>query len=110
MKIIRNKFIPFKGYKAINIFGVVFTRSDQKLSDVTINHEKIHTAQMRETLYVFFYPLYLLIWVFKGFSYDRHPMEDECEAHETDPGYLKRRKLFAWLRGGNTHSVNNDDL
>ena len=110
MKIIRNKFIPFKGYKAINIFGVVFTRSDQELSDVTINHEKIHTAQIREALYMFYYPLYLLAWAFVGFSYDRHPMEDECEAHETDPGYLKRRKLFAWLRGSDVPSVNNDDL
>ncbi|WAX17855.1 hypothetical protein PM708P2_00045 [Parabacteroides phage PM708P2] len=110
MKIIRNKFIPFKGFKAINIFGVVFTRSDQKLSEVTINHEKIHTAQMRETLYVLYYPLYLLAWAFVGFSYDRHPMENECEAHEADPGYLKRRKLFAWLRGSDVHSVNNDNL
>ena len=24
MKIIRNKFIPFPGYKAINLFGVLF--------------------------------------------------------------------------------------
>lgn len=26
MKVIQNKFIPFKGYKYINIFGLIFTR------------------------------------------------------------------------------------
>ena len=28
MKIIHNKFIPFKGYKAINLFGIVFVRDN----------------------------------------------------------------------------------
>ena len=110
MKIIRNKFIPFKGFTAINIFGLVFTRSDVKLSDATINHEAIHTAQIKETLYVFYYPLYLLIWAFKGFSYDRHPMEAECKANEHNAEYLETRKPFAWLRGRKVHNVNNDDL
>ena len=110
MKIIRNKFIPFKGFTAINIFGLVFTRSDEKLSDATINHEAIHTAQMRETLYVFYYPLYLLIWMFKGFSYDHHPMERECHDNEHNAEYLETRKRFAWLRKKKIHSVNNSDL
>lgn len=34
MKIIYNDIIPFKGYKAINLFGIVFARkSARPLSD-----------------------------------------------------------------------------
>lgn len=46
MKIIKNKWFPFGGYKAINLFGLVFTKSE--LSDVDKNHEAIHTRQMIE--------------------------------------------------------------
>ena len=41
MLIIKNKWFPFGGYKAINLFGIIFTKSD--LDSETINHEKIHT-------------------------------------------------------------------
>ena len=41
MKIKKNKIIPFPGYKAINLFGVIFCRAD--LSEVDKNHESIHT-------------------------------------------------------------------
>ena len=30
MKVIYNKFIPFKGYKAMNLFGIVFVRKGAK--------------------------------------------------------------------------------
>jgi len=43
MKIINNSFIPVKGYKAINLFGVLFVRNNSKLSSTDINHEEIHT-------------------------------------------------------------------
>ncbi len=49
MKIIYNRYIPFKGFLAINLFGVMFVRGTWR--DITaqvLNHEKIHTAQMRE--------------------------------------------------------------
>ena len=45
MKIIYNKIIPFRGFIAINLFGILFAR--EELNAVTINHEKIHTAQMK---------------------------------------------------------------
>jgi hypothetical protein len=41
MKIIYNKVIPFKGFKAINLFGFLFAR--KPLSESDINHETIHT-------------------------------------------------------------------
>ena len=33
MKIIRNNIIPFKGYKAINLFGILFVRGDISLGE-----------------------------------------------------------------------------
>jgi hypothetical protein len=72
MKIIYNNILPFSGFTAINIFGIIFAREEHKpLSGQTINHEKIHTAQMREMLYVFFYLFYGLEWVFKLFFYGK---------------------------------------
>lgn len=60
MKIIYNRFIPFKGFKAVNLFGIVFARREcRPLSDTIVRHENIHTAQMRELFYVGFYLLYL---------------------------------------------------
>lgn len=47
MLIIKNNIIPFNGYSTINILGVLFTKKD-KLSERTINHESIHSAQMLE--------------------------------------------------------------
>ena len=55
MKVIYNSLIPFKGFIAINLFGIVFARKEYKeLSRRTLNHEAIHTAQMKEMLYVSF--------------------------------------------------------
>jgi hypothetical protein len=42
MKVIQNKWIPFKGYKYINLFGLIFTRDASKISAKSYNHEKIH--------------------------------------------------------------------
>lgn len=58
MKIIRNNIIPFKGFAAINLFGILFIRKDTVLTTVMMNHEHIHTAQMKEMLYIFFYLWY----------------------------------------------------
>ena len=44
MKIIRNNIIPFPGFKAINLFGVLFVKNNAKIDDVTINHEDTFTA------------------------------------------------------------------
>ena len=49
MKIIVNKFIPFRGFICINLFGLLFTRySFDRISPLVINHEGIHTKQYFE--------------------------------------------------------------
>lgn len=65
MKVIYNKIIPFKGYKCINLFGVLFVRKGCTMRESDYNHEAIHTKQMKELLYVSFYILYLLEWLYR---------------------------------------------
>ena len=71
MKIIYNNVIPFKGFKAMNLFGVLFVRKDIKtpMSDVDINHESIHSEQYKELLFIPFLVLYLVEWFIKLFIY-----------------------------------------
>lgn len=47
--IIKNNIIPFGGYKVINLFGLIFTKSD--LTDK--NHENIHSVQILECAIAF---------------------------------------------------------
>jgi len=105
MKIIYNKVLPFKGFLAINLFGVLFVRSElkDKVTEQTINHESIHTAQMKELLWVFFYLLYVLEWLYRlvfhtktayrGISFER-----EAYDNQDNPEYLASRKPYAMWR------------
>lgn len=104
MKIIYNKFIPFKGFRAINLFGVIFAREEcRPITPHSINHEKIHTAQMRELWYIGFYLLYFLEWIYRlvfhtKTAYRGISFEVEAYKHQCDYSYLKRRKRFAqWV-------------
>lgn len=107
MKIIHNKWIPFKGFKAINLFGVCFVREGMTMTPQDINHEKIHTAQMKELWYVGFYLLYFVEWLvrlvfapataYRGISFER-----EAYDNQYDYDYLEKRIPFAqWRRNDN---------
>lgn len=41
MKVIYNKIIPFKGYKCINLFGVLFVRKGCTMRESDYNHEAL---------------------------------------------------------------------
>lgn len=104
--IIRNNIIPFKGYAAINLFGILFVRNGVRIDDYLINHELIHTRQMKEMLYIGFYIVYLLFWLSMLFShkfslhkaYMAIPFEKEAYANQYDLAYLRNRKPFSWTR------------
>lgn len=105
MKVIRNGLIPFKGFKAINLFGVVFVRNECAMTTADLNHEAIHTAQMRELLYVIFYIAYVGEWLFHlavcrdaKAAYRRISFEKEAYAHQTEPEYLSNRKHYNQYR------------
>lgn len=103
MKIIYNKIIPFgKNLYAINLFGVLFAKGP--CNRFVINHEEIHTAQMKELLYAAFYILYILEWLFRLAQY-RSPMkaysnisfEREAYAMQGDLSYLAHRRHYSFL-------------
>ena len=120
MKIIRNKFIPFPGYKAINLFGVLFVKNNAKIDDVTINHEAIHSKQFIELMILFavatvfirwwlpvfapfaFYVWYIVEWLIrlfkKGNAYKNISFEREAYANQGDFSYLKGRGWFNFLK------------
>ena len=96
MKVVRNSIIPFKGYKAITIWPFIFVRKECSFDEVDLNHENIHGRQQLELLILFFYLVYLIELVFKG--YKRISFEKEAYANESNLNYLKERKCFAWLK------------
>ena len=104
MKIIHNKLIPFKGYSTINLFGILFTK-EKELSPKTINHESIHTAQMKEMGYVFFYLWYVIEYCLIRLFHNKqsgayHDVSFEEEAYNNDRNlnYLYERKRYAWIK------------
>lgn len=124
MKVIENNFIPFPGYKAINLFGVLFVKNNAKIDEVTINHESIHSAQIAEVM-IASVPFALLLWLFtnvwlglllviasyylwyviewlirlpKGNAYRSISFEREAYANEDNLTYLETRRRFAFVR------------
>ena len=122
MKIIRNNIIPFSGYKAMNLFGVLFVRGNARIDDITLNHEKIHSRQFVELMVLFavatvlirwwlplFSPLFFYAWYvieylihlarFKShyLAYRRISFEREAYTHQTNINYLSKRELFSFF-------------
>lgn len=102
MKIIYNNIIPFKKYKAVNLFGIIFAR--HALDSIDMNHEAIHTDQMKELLYIPFYVWYLIEWLILFFkywnwntAYKNIRFEKEAYKYEYDMNYLNKRKKFNYL-------------
>lgn len=101
MKIVRNNIIPFRGFRAINLFGILFVREAAEVTGTVINHERIHSMQMRETGYVLFYVWYFIEWLVRlalsGDAYRSISFEREAYTNQTDFSYLERREPFAWV-------------
>ena len=125
MKVIYNKFIPFKGFYAITIIKWVFVREEYKYLDglsvynKMINHESIHEQQildftpkifpkwLRYTIgSICFYLLYGLEWLFKLIpcliknksAYRSLCAEQEAFKNEADSNYINKREKLAWLK------------
>lgn len=104
--IIHNRLIPFGDYAIINLFGILFTKNKTGLlRNKDVNHELIHTAQMKELGYIGFYLWYgieyLLIRLFhkkQGDAYHDVSFEEEAYANEKDLSYLDKRKHYAWFK------------
>lgn len=89
----------------INIFGTFWARDTRWIDRYVINHERIHTAQMRELFYLPFYIIYVLEWLvrmvqyrnwdkaYRNISYER-----EAYSNGNNLNYLKSRPLYAWVK------------
>ena len=128
MKIIYNDIIPFKGFTAINLFGIVFARKEHEpLNGKTLRHEAIHSRQWLEcsiagavlalavsalsfALWLILTPilafpvLYLGEWLFRVFqygwksAYENISFEREAYEHQDEPDYPFERRPYAFLR------------
>lgn len=107
MKVIYNNLIPFPGYAAINLFGILFVRKGCNVTEQMINHEAIHTAQMKEMLYVPFYLWYVVEWFVrlikerwtgKGDAYKDICFEKEAYQNEDNLEYLEQRKFWNFIK------------
>lgn len=88
----------------INLFGILFTKN-KNLSKRTINHERIHTKQMKEMLYIFFYLWYDLEYIIirlfhvkQNDAYHDVSLEEEAHNNDDNQDYLFIRKYYAWLK------------
>lgn len=125
MKVIYNKFIPFKRFYAITIIKWIFVREEYKcfnrssIYNKMINHESIHEQQILDfTPKIFpswlrytigstcFYLLYGLEWLFKLIpclitkksAYRSLCAEQEAYKNERNFDYIKNRSKLSWLK------------
>lgn len=107
MRIIRNKYLPIgKKFVAINILGILFVKKNVVVDAQLINHERIHSAQMKEILFLPFYLCYITEWLIKIFmyrgdtykAYRNISFEKEAYDNENNLKYLTQRKFLAQWR------------
>ena len=102
MFVLRNSYFLFKPFAAINLFGVLLVRKEVMLTPSLINHEHIHTCQMREMLFVFFYLWYVVEWgarcLMKGNAYYNISFEREAYANHDKHDYILSRIPYSWVK------------
>ena len=76
----------------ITLYPFIILREKHKGNIVLINHEKIHIEQQKELLIVFFYIIYFVEWLFKG--YENISFEKEAYKNQGNLYYLKTRKRY----------------
>ncbi len=109
MKVVFNKFLPFKGFMAMQFCGIVFVRKEyEALKDTEefktmLNHEAIHLEQQKELGFILFYLMYLVEWldllIFLGkdYAYDNISFEREAYLNEHNEDYIKTRKHYSFM-------------
>lgn len=115
-KIFVNKLIPFVGYIAMAFFNMIFWRQEyesyltkeqhKSYVDKVVNHEGIHTCQMRDFCKwlplggIIFYIVYVLEWFIRLFihgpknAYSNISFEREAKQNERNMNYKNERSRF----------------
>ena len=89
----------------MNLFGTLWVKDPSWIDGYIINHERIHTAQQRELLFIPFYIIYLIEWFIRLMlyrsskkAYYNISFEREAYRHGKDLNYLKNRKHYSWIK------------
>jgi len=106
MIFIVSRYLIPKGYRGITVFPFIVVRSQTDRDDrVTINHERIHVRQQLELLIIPFFIWYgieylvrLLYYRNSGKAYRNIVFEREAYTAERDIDYLRKRKIWQFLR------------
>ncbi len=93
-------------YSAMAIYPFILIKTDEMRHDaILINHERIHHRQQLELLILPFYIIYGLNYLYHLAKHRSHYQayryiifEREAYALEKDFDYLKRRRMFAFLK------------
>ena len=101
--IIRSRLVP-KGI-CVNLCGTFWARDTSWIDKYVVNHERIHTAQQRELLFVPFYIVYVIEWLVRCVQYRNtkdayYNISFEREAYRNGNNlyYLPTRKPYSWLK------------
>lgn len=105
MKIVRTKIVRIIGKKYFLLFGLLLTAPKAEITEIDLNHERIHSAQMKELLYILFYAWYVTEWFIRFIQFRNSYMayrnisfEREAYQNQEDLYYLKGRKFFSFLK------------
>ena len=82
--------------RALAFYPFIFVSTKTIIDDELINHEKIHLRQQKELFILPFYIWYLIALYRKG--YFNISFEKEAYANEKNLTYLRKRRIFAFLR------------
>jgi uncharacterized membrane protein len=100
-----NKYLVPRGYAAITIFPFIIFKDMSKATQVRLNHENIHLRQQLELLIILFYIWYAFDFLIQYLKYGDVKtaymniiFEKEAYKNEKKLNYLKKRKLFAFIR------------
>ena len=101
--IIKSRLVP--KHTCVNLFGTFWTQDKSWIDKYIVNHERIHTRQQMELLFIPFYLVYILEWIVRLVQYrKRHEaymnisFEREAYKHGDNLNYLKQRKPYAWIK------------
>jgi len=110
MIIVQNKLTGFilpGKFPAMCVWPFLWIRPAANLPDMKliIRHERIHARQQIEMAWIFFFIWYLGEFLIRLAllrdrmkAYKQLSHEREAYENDNDPGYLKNRRLFAWIR------------
>ena len=101
--IIRSRLMP-EGI-CLNLFGTFWARDTSWIDRYVVNHERIHTAQQRELLFVPFYIVYIIEWLVRLVQYRNSKVaylnisfDRDAYTYGRELTYLEHRPPYAWQR------------